>query len=153
MEAWLQWVCLIFLTVSIYSLTLDSNCLNVSTTPITAMGYRQWLPLSVVQLKGKHCWKPHCRNGVVDSFRHCDSVVNVLSQIYMYVERFSVVKLGRSAFLLRSANELNFFPSYNLKALVYTLCTALASYGLWTGCQRRQNFIYYTPVWTTVLSS
>ena len=32
------------------------------------MGCRQCLPLSVVQLKGKHCWKPHCRNGVVDMF-------------------------------------------------------------------------------------
>ena len=31
------------------------------------MGYRQCLPLSVVQLKGKHC---HCRNGVVDMLRH-----------------------------------------------------------------------------------
>ena len=31
---------------------------NVSTTPITAMGCRQCLPLSVVQLKGKHCRKP-----------------------------------------------------------------------------------------------
>jgi hypothetical protein len=45
-------------------------CSNVSTTPITAMGCRQCLPLSVVQLKGKHCRKPHCRNGVVDTFRH-----------------------------------------------------------------------------------
>ena len=33
-----------------------------------AMGCRQWVPLSVVQLKGKHCRKPHCRNGVVDTF-------------------------------------------------------------------------------------
>ena len=31
------------------------------------MGNRQCLPLSVVQLKGKHCRKPHCRNGVVDT--------------------------------------------------------------------------------------
>ena len=23
------------------------------------------------QLKGKHCRKPHCRNGVVDTFEHC----------------------------------------------------------------------------------
>ena len=43
---------------------------NVSATPITAMGCRQCLPLSVVQLKGKHCQKPHCHNGVVDTFRH-----------------------------------------------------------------------------------
>jgi hypothetical protein len=49
---------------------LKSTCLNVSTTPITAMGCWQCLPLSVVQLKGKHCRKPHCRNGVVDTFRH-----------------------------------------------------------------------------------
>ena len=32
-------------------------CPNVSTTPNTAMGCRQCLPLSVVQLKGKHCQK------------------------------------------------------------------------------------------------
>jgi hypothetical protein len=38
-------------------------------TLITAMGCRQCLLLSVVQLKGKHCRKPHCRNGVVDTFR------------------------------------------------------------------------------------
>ena len=43
-------------------------CPNVSTTPITAMGYWQCLTLSVVQLKGKHCRKPHCHNGVVDTF-------------------------------------------------------------------------------------
>ena len=41
----------------------------ISTIPITAMGCRQCLSLSVVQLKGKHCRKPHCRNGVVDTFR------------------------------------------------------------------------------------
>ena len=42
---------------------------NVSTTPIEAMGFWQSLPISAVQLKGKHCRKPHCRNGVVDTFR------------------------------------------------------------------------------------
>ena len=39
-------------------------CLNVSTTPITAMRCRQCLSLSVDQLKGKHCQKPHYGNGV-----------------------------------------------------------------------------------------
>ena len=34
-------------------------CPNVSTTPITAIRCRQCLPLSVVQLKGKNCRKPH----------------------------------------------------------------------------------------------
>ena len=43
---------------------------NISTTPITAMGCQLCLPLSVVQLKGKHCRKLHCRNGVVDTFGH-----------------------------------------------------------------------------------
>ena len=32
------------------------------------MGCQQCLPLSVVQLKGKHYRKPHCHNGVVDTF-------------------------------------------------------------------------------------
>ena len=32
------------------------------------MGFRQCLPLRVVQLKGKQCRKPHCHNGVVDTF-------------------------------------------------------------------------------------
>ena len=44
--------------------------LNVSTTPITAMGCRQCLPLNVVQMKGKHCRTSHCRNGIVDTFGH-----------------------------------------------------------------------------------
>ena len=43
------------------------QCPNVSTTPIMAMGCQQCLPLSVVQLKGKHFRKPHCLNGVVDT--------------------------------------------------------------------------------------
>ena len=47
---------------------ISGCCPNLFTTPILAMGYRQWLPLSVVQLKGKHCRKPHCCNGVVDTF-------------------------------------------------------------------------------------
>ena len=34
------------------------------------MGCRKCLPHSVVQLKGKHCQKPHCRNEVVDTFGH-----------------------------------------------------------------------------------
>ena len=57
----------------VYSLQVNMTlgnvkCPNVSTTPITAMGCLQCLPLSVVQLKGKHCWKPHCLNGVVYTF-------------------------------------------------------------------------------------
>ena len=36
--------------------------------PLRQRGCRQCLPLSVVELKGKHCRKPHCCNGVVDTF-------------------------------------------------------------------------------------
>ena len=43
---------------------------NWSTTSITTMGCRQCLPPGVVQLNGKHCRKFHCRNVVVDMFRH-----------------------------------------------------------------------------------
>ena len=39
---------------------------NVSATPITAMGCRQCLPLSFVQLK--QCPKPHWRNVIADMF-------------------------------------------------------------------------------------
>ena len=35
------------------------------------MGCWQCLPLTVVQLKGKHCRKPHCCNGVVDTLGLC----------------------------------------------------------------------------------
>ena len=44
---------------------------SVSTSPITAMGCRQCWPLSVFQLKGKHCRKANYRNGVLDTFGHC----------------------------------------------------------------------------------
>ena len=47
----------------------QSHCTNMSTTPITAKGCQQCLPLSVVQPKGKHCRKPHCCNGFVDMSR------------------------------------------------------------------------------------
>jgi hypothetical protein len=34
-----------------------------------AMGCQKFLSLSVVQVKGKHCRKPHYRNGVVDTLQ------------------------------------------------------------------------------------
>ena len=51
-----------------HAIASHDACTNISTTPIMAMGCQQCLPLSVVQLKGKHCRKPHCCNGVVDTF-------------------------------------------------------------------------------------
>jgi hypothetical protein len=54
-------------------------------------GVPQCLPLSVVQLKGKHCRKPHCYNGVVDTFepgvsqtpRSFNALQEVFKSIYM----------------------------------------------------------------------
>ena len=49
------------------------------------MGCRQYLSLSVVQVKVKHCRKPHCRNGAVDTFRqgklitYCPNVYTVVA--------------------------------------------------------------------------
>ena len=54
--------------LSQFNWLVGSQSPNVSTTPITAMGCQQCLPLSIVQLKGKHCRKLHCRNRVVDMF-------------------------------------------------------------------------------------
>ena len=40
-----------------------------------AMGCQQCLPLSIFQVKGKHCRKPHCRNGVVYELKQTLNVV------------------------------------------------------------------------------
>ena len=65
-------------------------CPNVSTTPITAMGCRQCLPSSVVQLKGKHCRKTHCHNGVVDTFGPCVLLVPFNFR-YFYTFYFTLI--------------------------------------------------------------
>ena len=52
---------------------LYNNCVvRLSNPDVCIIKYfcRQCLPLSVVQLKGKHCRKPHCHNGVVDHMGH-----------------------------------------------------------------------------------
>ena len=55
---------------------------NVSTTPIMAMGCQECLPVSVVQLKGKHCRKPYCHNGVVDTFGQYLNCQNCLLMLF-----------------------------------------------------------------------
>ena len=71
---YLQSLCQSFVAQDMFLFTLYCRhvflCLgpNVPTTPIMAIDCQQCLPLSVVQLKGKHYRKPHCRNGVVDTF-------------------------------------------------------------------------------------
>ena len=48
--------------------SLIKHCLNVSTTPLMAMGCQQCLPLGVIQLKGKHCYSLNLANQNVESF-------------------------------------------------------------------------------------
>ena len=52
---------------------------------------------------------------------------NVSMTIQINQDLYRGMPLGfskqRSAFLVRSANELNFFPSYNFKAPLYKRCT------------------------------
>jgi len=44
-----------------------------------AIGRWQFLHLSVVQLKSKHCRKiPHCHNGVVDTFGQSDIFISLV---------------------------------------------------------------------------
>ena len=73
----------------INTLSLGIHTSN-ETTPVTAMGCRQCLPLSVVQLKGKHC-----PNGVVDTFRLLRIVLVFLKQT-LHVEILSVQEISVS---------------------------------------------------------
>ena len=50
-----------------------------------AMGCRQCLPLSVVQLKGKHCRKPRYCNGVVDTFGHSQFTVPLYFWLILFL--------------------------------------------------------------------
>jgi hypothetical protein len=77
---------------------------NVSTTPITAMGCRQCLLLNVVQLKGKHCRKPHCRNGVVDTFE--------LYQAGLFLHFFTLQSAITAQWLKCPVSMLSFFPRF-----------------------------------------
>ena len=78
-----------------------------TTTPITAMGCRQCLPLSLIQLKGKHCRKPHCCNGVVVTLGQCHfddgmvkiDIVNFITRL-MLINSPLVVWNGRDTKLL-----------------------------------------------------
>ena len=111
-----------------------SLCPNVSTTPITAMGCRQCLPLRVVQLKGKHCWKLHCHNGaVVDTFELCLGCLFATSCFHCNMELLTG--------LISSNNNLNFNSGLHLVTFL-GLHFACANFG--------QSEIYlfeYYPLW------
>ena len=110
-------------------------CPNVSTTPIMAMGYWQCLTLSVVHLKGKHCRKPHCRNGVVNTFRHdvCNSDFNwpklkkdLITVQHVWYKTSYQRKLGPGmAFLSQSepdlVQEVNFWLTKKIDRLNMTI--------------------------------
>ena len=90
---------------------------NVSTTPITAMGCRQCLPLSVVQLKDKHCRRPHCHNGVVDTFGPCQNEIwttiwsKSTSQISKVWRCYSNPELALNELL---SSEMSFLSNQNI---------------------------------------
>ena len=60
----LHWVSVVRAVTCFNAPNFTVYCPNVSTTPIMSMGCQQCLPLSVVQLKGKHCRKTHCHMGL-----------------------------------------------------------------------------------------
>ena len=98
------------------------------------MGCRQCLPFSVVQLKGKHCRKAHCRNGVVDTFGQwvykaplcitlriktwvaaylgpqvCDFIPSFYS-VFLYLLEAEAFDLIRFGFTAGAAGFAHFFP-------------------------------------------
>ena len=101
----------------------------------TSMGCRQCLPLSVVHLKGKHCRKPHCRNGVVNTFRHdvCNSDFNwpklkkdLITVQHVWYKTSYQRKLGPGmAFLSQSepdlVQEVNFWLTKKIDRLNMTI--------------------------------
>ena len=90
---------------------------KVSTITITAISCRQCLPHSALQLKGKHYWKPHCRNGVVDTFEQCQTKCRILAQIA------SRKKSGNRQFLLT--------PMCYDGQMLIVLCNASLSLDAW----------------------
>ena len=100
------------------------SCPNVSTTPIMAMGCRQCLPFSVVQLKGKHCRKPQCRNGVVDTFEHCPYDYDKKNKIQ--IQSFSRTLPFRSVWkehkIMSNMTSHN-AVSWNKREKLHTQCT------------------------------
>ena len=54
------------------NLNFGKLCLNVSTTPLWILGFRQCLPFSWTTLRGKHCRHPIAVMGVVDTFGNCN---------------------------------------------------------------------------------
>ena len=86
--------------------------------------------ISVVQLKGKHCRKPHCRNGVVDTFGH-DDYRTVIEFLILYRSNLLLLFLK---FLITQA----YYPLYP--------CTCLLSLFTWSMFGEnylKSNWVHY----------
>ena len=71
------------------------------------MGCRQCLHLSVVQLKGKHCRKPHCRNGVVDTFRQYSEATQISCFVKIVGSRIWLLTQKVSGLIVHQACNLD----------------------------------------------
>ena len=80
------------------------------------MGCRQCLTLSVVQLKGKHCRKPHCSNGVVYTFGPCDVILQVAQ-----------IQISKKLVKKRYSTQQNLNESKHVLVLVQ-LCVVIKVY-------------------------
>ena len=71
------------------------------------MGCQQCLPLSVVELKGKHCWIPHYRNGVADTFELCTfHCLFWYPQNGLWFENQSVQNTKKPSIFIREAKNI-----------------------------------------------
>ncbi len=83
---------------------------NVSNNSHYGNGCRQCLPLSVFQLKGKYCRKPHCPNGVVDTIRH--KLSNWFDSLEVYFQGWKLCLCGGGKQLQHQGNSCR--PSGNM---------------------------------------
>ena len=81
----------------------------------TAMGCRQCVLLSVVQLKGKHCRKPHCSNGVVDTFEPSVITFFPISKFFYKLIRFLL-----HSYIAKSDNEIGKFSYQDMECPRWT---------------------------------
>ena len=79
---------------------------------------------SVVQLKGKHCRRPNCRNGVVDTFEHCPYDYDKKNKIQ--IQSFSRTLPFRSVWkehkIMSNMTSHN-AVSWNKREKLHTQCT------------------------------
>ena len=87
------------------------------------MGCRKCLPLSVVQLKGKHCQNPHCRNGVVDTFGQCGFLND-----YYKVNNWRIPGYHNNVFTYLWVNIAEVYPNVKLFPIYKWQFDAISSF-------------------------